>query len=158
MSSTFLGLSGRHLPPRVFPPALRSYSCYLQPGLGNPHCTARTQLDHTLPMLSWRRQGLLLAEEADRSRDSLLLHWMEPLTRHLAETIYSAYSKPLTCWLTSPDPWNSRVGSPVGYSKSQLKRSQHAQFGASLRRQSSSDLAVPVRGPKFQPARWRLWH
>lgn len=76
-------------------------------------------MDPILWLLDWRRQGKPLAEEAARSQESRLLHWMEPLTRHLAETAHSgqqaAYSESPTSWLTSPDSWSSWVGRPVGY-------------------------------------------
>lgn len=96
-------------------------------------------MDPILRLLDWRRQGKPLAEEAARSQESSrLLHWMEPLTRHLAETAHSgqqaAYSESPTSWLTTPDSWSSWVGRPVGYPKSPPKRYQHAGFGASLRR------------------------
>lgn len=120
------------------PPALYRYSCHLQLVLGGPQSTPRTQLDHILPPLAWRRQGKPLAEEAARSRESQLLHWMEPLVRHLAETALSgqqaAYSESPTSWKTYPDSWRSRVGRPLGCPKPPPKRSKHARLGASLRR------------------------
>lgn len=120
------------------PPALYRYSCHLQLVLGGPQSTSRTQLDHILPLLAWRRQGKPLAEEAARRRESQLLHWMEPLTRHLAETALSgqqaAYSESPTSRKTYPDSWRSRVGRPLGCPKPPPKRSKHARLGASLRR------------------------
>ncbi|XP_049999739.1 protein TBATA isoform X2 [Alexandromys fortis] len=132
------GLPELHLLWRAPPPALHRYSCHLQLGLGGPQSTSWTQLDHILPLLAWRRQGKPLAEEAARSRESQLLRWMEPLTRHLAETIYSgqqaAYSESPTSWKTYPHSGRSRVGRPLGCPKPPPKRSKHTtlDLGASL--------------------------
>lgn len=136
--ATFLGLPELYFPRRVPPPALHRYSCHLQLDLGGPQSTTWTQLDHILPLLAWRRQGKPLAEEAARIRESQLLRWMEPLTRHLAETIHSGqqatYSESPTSRKTYPDSWRSQVGRPLGFPKPPPKRSKHGRLGASLRR------------------------
>ncbi|XP_040588379.1 protein TBATA isoform X3 [Mesocricetus auratus] len=132
------GLTEIHLPRRAPTPDFHSYSRHLQHGLGSPQSTSRKQLDDILPLLDWRRKGEPLAEEAARSQESRLLHWMEPLTRHLAEAAHSgqqtAYSESPTSWQTSPDSWRSWVGRPLGYPQSPPKRSQHVglDLGASL--------------------------
>ncbi|XP_040588378.1 protein TBATA isoform X2 [Mesocricetus auratus] len=107
------GLTEIHLPRRAPTPDFHSYSRHLQHGLGSPQSTSRKQLDDILPLLDWRRKGEPLAEEAARSQESRLLHWMEPLTRHLAEAAHSgqqtAYSESPTSWQTSPDSWRSWI-------------------------------------------------
>lgn len=95
-------------------------------------------MEHILPLLDPRPQKKSPAKKAARDGDSQLLHWMEPLTKHLAEATHSgqqaAYSESPTSWQTFPDSWSSRVGRPVGYPKSPPKTAQHAGLGASLRK------------------------
>ncbi|XP_063135734.1 protein TBATA isoform X3 [Rattus norvegicus] len=132
------GFLGLHLLPPVPPPPLHSYRQHRQPGLGSPPSTSKKQTEHILPLLDPRPQKKPPAKKAARDGDSQLLHWMEPLTKHLAETTQSgqqaANSESPTSWQTFPDSWSSRVGRPLGYPKSPPKTSQHAGLdpGASL--------------------------
>ncbi|XP_021029961.1 protein TBATA isoform X2 [Mus caroli] len=129
-------LGGCLLPPVLLPP-LRSHRHRRQPGLGSPRSTSGKQMEHTLPLLDRRPQKKSL-DKAARDQGSRLLHWMEPLTRHLAEATHSgqqaAYSESPASWQTFPDSWSSRVGRLLGYPKSPPKTSQRAglDFGAPL--------------------------